>query len=795
MSGSDETTRGTMPAMLLPTPVIVGAQFDARYLVRRQVGQGGMGTVYAAHDMMLGELVALKVLRPLVAEDEVVVQRFRREVSLARKVTHRNVARIYDIDVCDGLYYLTMELVEGTTLSAVLREQPRLSVTRAVDIAMQMCAGLDAAHRESVVHRDLKPANVLLERSGRVAITDFGVARMVDDGLLTGDPNIMVGTPAYMAPEQITSGDIGAHTDLYSLGLVLYQMLTGEIPFREETPMATAFARLKRDPVDPGTLVELPPELSALVLRCLAREPARRPASARELAELLAPFLHDPSDATLAEGLPRDTLPRDTLVPTHLGTSASFASIRMGTLSLAVLPMRYRGPAADAYIAEAINEELADILSMTRGLKVLSAAASARFEDERDPTAVRERLGVGVMVDGAVQRQGDQLRVTARLVDTGNGVQVWSERFDGRLEDVLELQDRIANRIAEALRLELDSHRHTEGVPAPAVELYMRARGLARRFDLGGTGPDGAEQLLARCLEQAPGFPPALATRALVLARRWSIHGEGEDGVDWSGRCREAVGKALELAPEQPETQLAAGLMHCEHGHYREAAQALREALRLAPTYAAAHAHLGALQCEAGRAHEGYRHLTMAVELDPNDPRSLLSAALYHAQRGDYAQASGMLARMTADDPATQGAIAIIYLRMSMWRGRPDQVRALQRGWGSVDPLRKRLLELLAGAYLGRIDVAALDQALDDATRRDTSPRFASSIHQLATEVLAARGELDAAFESLRRAATDVLVDVEWLTCCPALGDLRAQPGFAPLAMQVRQRAAVIWAE
>jgi eukaryotic-like serine/threonine-protein kinase len=791
MSGNDDTTRGALPVSALPTPVIVGAEFDGRYLVRRQVGQGGMGTVYAAHDMMLNEMVALKVLRPLVAEDHEVIKRFCREVTLARRVAHPNVARTYDINVCDGLHYLTMELVEGTTLSAMLREQSRLSIPRAIDIAMQVCAGLDAAHREKVVHRDLKPGNVLIERSGRVVITDFGIARNISDGsLLTGDANTMVGTPAYMAPEQITSGDIGGHTDIYSLGLVLYQMLTGKIPFREDTPIDTAFARLKRDPEDPGQLVDLPPELSAVVLRCLARDPAKRPASARELAELLAPFLHDLSDSTVAEGLTRDTL-----VPTQLGVSASFVSIRMGTHSLAVLPMRYRGPASEAYLADAITEELVDLLSRTRGLKVLSAAASARFGDERDPGVVREKLGVGALVDGSVQRHGEELRVTARLVDTGNGVQVWSERFDGRLEDVLELQDRIANRIAEALRLELDTHRNTVTVPAPAVELYMRARAQARRFDLGGLGPDGAEQLVARCLEQAPGFAPALATRALVLARLWSIYGEGKDDAHWPARCREAVAQALELAPEQPETQLAAGLMHCEHGHYRAAAEALREALRLAPTYAAAHAHLGALQCEAGRAQEGYRHLTMAVELEPSDPRSLLSAALYHAQRGDYSQASGMLERLVAEDAATQGAIAMIYLRMSLWRGRADQVRALQRAWGIIEQPQKRLLELLGGVFLGRVGVAALGEALEDAMQRDPSPRFASTIHQLATEALAARGELDVAFEYLRRAAKDVLVDVDWLAHCPALNDLRAQPGFAPLAMQVRQRAAVIWAE
>ena len=792
MSGHNDITVDSTPQSVVSAPAMVGSKFAERYIVRREVGQGGMGTVYAAHDVMLGELVALKVLRPLAAEDDVVIKRFVREVKLARKVAHPNAARTFDIGAYDGQWYLTMELVEGSTLSAVLRERARLSVPRAVDIAMQICAGLDAAHRESVVHRDLKPGNVLIERStGRVVITDFGVACMMSAGdLVTGDPNIMVGTPAYMAPEQITSGEIGAHTDIYSLGLVLYEMLTGLVPFREKTPMATAFARLRREPEDPSQHVDLPPELSALVLRCLSLDPTLRPASTRELADLLAAFLHDPSDTTLAEGLPRDTL-----IPTQMQVSTSFVSIRMGTQSLAVLPMRYRGPASEAYLADAITEELVDLLSMTRGLKVLSAAASARFAEQRDPGLVRERLGVGAVVDGSVQRHGDELRVVARLVDTGNGVQVWSERFEGRLEDVLELQDTIANRIAEALRLELDTHRHTAAVPAPAVELYMRARGQARRYDVGGLGPDGAERLLVRCLEAAPGFPPALATRALVLARLWSIHGEGQDGADWPGRCREAVAQALEWAPEQPESHLAAGRMHCEHGHYRAAAQALKEALRLAPTYAAAHAQLGALQCEAGRAQEGYRHLTTAVELEPDDPLSLLSAARYHAQRGDYAHASGLLDRLGDPDPTTRGAIAIIRLRMSLWRGRADQVRAQQRTWALVDAPRQRLLELLGGVYLGRVGVAELGQALDDAMRRDTSPRFASRIHQLATEVLAARGELDAAFESLRRAAREVLVDVEWLSHCPVLGDLRAQPGFAPLATQVRQRAAVIWAD
>ncbi|MCA9709218.1 MAG: protein kinase, partial [Myxococcales bacterium] len=683
----------------------------------------------------------------------------------------------------------------GRTLSSILsiKARGRLPVARAVDIAMQVCAGLHAAHREAVVHRDLKPGNILMERSGRVVITDFGVACMMSAGnLVTGDPMTMVGTPAYMAPEQLGPGDLGAHTDIYALGLVLYQMLTGDLPFREESPMATAMARLHRDPPDPATLVDLPPELSTLVLRCLRRKPEDRPASAMVLAEQLAPF----KKVVAAEPSPPRGLVRERpIIPQHLAVSSSFVSIRMSSQSLAVLPLRYRGPESDAYLAEAITEELTDLLSMTRGLKVLSTAATARYGEQRDPRAIREQLGVGAIVDGSVQRHGDDLRVVARLIDTDTGIQVWSERFDGRLEDVMELQDAVANRIAESLRLELDVHRHTTDVPVAAVELYLRARQQTKHFDLGGLGPEGAEALLRQCLELAPNFAPAVATQALVLARLWYIHGDGEGGADWPGKCHRAVERALAVAPTQPETHLAAGRMHCEHGDYRAAAQALRESLHLAPTYAAAHAYLGALQCEAGRAQEGYRHLTMAVELEPTDSLSMMSAASYHAQRGDYEQAISMLGRVPDQDPTTRGAIAIIRLRMSLWQGRSDQVRAQGLRWEEeVDPARFRLLELLGSVYLGRVGAGELERALQDAMTRNSSPRFASRIYQLATEVLAARGEGDAAFAYLEQAARDLMVDVDWLTHCPVLGDLRLQRGFDALLERVRQRAAAIWA-
>lgn len=308
MSSTDETTRGAMPTMLLPTPVIVGAQFDGRYLVRREVGQGGMGTVYAAHDMMLGEVVALKVLRPLVAEDKEVVERFRREVRLARKVAHPNVARTYDIDVCEGLHYLSMELVEGSTLSAVLRDQPRLPVTQAVDIAIQICAGLEAAHRENVVHRDLKPGNVLVTPDGDVRLLDFGVAKLLQDEPPAGhDLTQLIGraiTPDYASPEQVAGRAVGVASDVYSLGVLLYELLVGQRPYRlrrdstaalEEAILEADVPPASRVAADRATARALRGDLDNILAKALRKPPEKRYASVEAFAEDIVRHLeHQP---------------------------------------------------------------------------------------------------------------------------------------------------------------------------------------------------------------------------------------------------------------------------------------------------------------------------------------------------------------------------------------------------------------------------------------------------------------------------------------------------------------------
>lgn len=288
----------------------LGTLFTGRYRIERLLGEGAMGRVYRTLDEDLGEPVALKVLLVELTRDATAVERFRREVRLARRVTHPNVVRTHDLGHHEGVYYLTMEWVEGKPLDVLLRERGPLPLSTVLELGQQICAGLQAAHAVGVLHRDLKPSNILLAADARVAITDFGIARSLvgdEDGAQTVG---VLGTPHYMAPEQVEAEALDARTDVYALGGILFELLTGRLPFAGKTPLAQAVARLRSAPLDPRSLVVLPEDVAALVERCLARQPDQRPGSAAEVSEALALRVRVSSSQDAATDGPRGVVDR-----------------------------------------------------------------------------------------------------------------------------------------------------------------------------------------------------------------------------------------------------------------------------------------------------------------------------------------------------------------------------------------------------------------------------------------------------------------------------------------------------
>ncbi|HZI16685.1 MAG TPA: protein kinase [Myxococcus sp.] len=792
-AGTDKTVLTPSRPSLAPE-ASAGAEelFAGRYAMLGLVGRGGMGAVYRVRDTLVGDVLALKVLEVGHAPAPEWVDRFRREVRLARRIAHRHVARTYDLGDFAGRLYLTMEYVEGENLQVLLEREKPLAPARAARIALALCEGLAAAHAAGVVHRDLKPANVLVETGGRVVLTDFGIARAVA-GEASSRTQGLVGTPLYMAPEQLEGGDVDARADLYAMGLVLYQLLTGEPPFSGESAMAVAFARLRQPPPDPRARASVPDRLAELVLSCLARNPEDRPEGALTVAGALRDWLTsvgEPVDAPLtpvpgATVTGRQPLP----VTPPASTAAPRTPLRSGEQSLAVLPLRFVGPGEQAFLGDGISDSLIDLLSRTRGLRVQSSGATERFRQERDPRVAARALGVELLVDGTVQSQGRTVRASLRLVEGASGTQLWSGRFDDTDEDAFALQDRLAQRMGEALRNELVIQAYRDTVPESALGLYRQISTQLRSTPRGMS--EESVSPLEGILAVAPDFLPAVAQHAVAALRAWFMR-VSESERDWEAVARASLERACRLAPELAETQLARAILATQEGRWREAVVALRGALDVAPSFAPAMQVLGSLQCEAGRAEEGMARLKLAYALEPGMATALFEVARCSALRGDLELYRWSMERLMAQ-PMLSLPTYTTRMRVAAWMGDLDEVRRCR------DRLRDEPSPVAVHAIgyctvvLGEMEVFEAVASLDALLARRLNPRFASMICQLAAEEMCLRGDLEQGLRYLQKAADSALIDMDWLERCPVLTSLRSLPGFAEARRKVRARVEAIW--
>lgn len=750
-----------------PADLSPGALFADRYRIEGLLGRGGMGAVYRARDVLLGDDVALKVLLPDESANPELAMRFRQEVKLSRRVSHPNVVRVHDIGELGGLLCMTMEIVEGQTLRDRMRREGRIEPARAVEIARTIAQALAAAHAAEIIHRDLKPSNVLLDPQGRVVLTDFGIARCFEDDLhLTSGA---IGTMHYMAPEQATNGRVDARTDIYSLGVVLYEMLVGERPAGSASEIA---ARIEKDRA-------IPPPLSMLVLRCLSLHPDSRPSSALSLANALASAMADPDED-------------ETVAPSRTRGPKSFIPVAPAEQKLAVLPFRYRGPRDQEYLAEVLTDELVDAVSRTKGLRVLGSGATARFRDARDPIAIGRELGVHAVIDGAVQALGERVRVSVRLIEAASGVQHWAQQHDGPLADLFSFQESIARRVAEGLRCELHTMAHAGTAPTAAIDRYLEARKEMRIAD--GAGTHRAVELLEGALALAPGFGPAIAAHAVAAVRDWFNDYAQENADELGTKASSAVARALEIAPDIAETQIALATYELQRGDYRAAMTGLFRALEIAPTCAPAHEQLGLLLLEAGQFDKGFFHLELCVELDPLRAVALVALAKTYLLMGRREAGEATVAKIVAlERPDRFPPSVMATLRDAAWRRDPQATRAILATYPSLTmhPLGV-FMTAYARTLLGDMQVADVIRASEARLKGPKSLRFLSMAHQLVAEMAAAQGRLDIALSQLTAAANIALVDVAWLDRCPLLDPLREEPAFLDAARIMRERAAVI---
>ncbi|HSO00422.1 MAG TPA: serine/threonine-protein kinase, partial [Candidatus Nanopelagicales bacterium] len=361
-----------------------GQRFAGRFLVEGLLGEGGMGAVYRAVDLALGERVALKVLSLRASTVPSATQRFRQEVRLARRVTHPNVVRVYDLGEHEERLYLTMELVEGQTLREVLRGAGRLSLGEGARIGRALCEGLSAVHALGIVHRDLKPTNVMIEPSGRVLVTDFGIAFSTEEDAGLTREGAMVGTPRYMAPEQVMLRRLDARADMFAVGLMLHEMVAGRLP----EALGEAIDLEAEGVSGPQQVLA---RLTGLIRRCVAMDPADRPRSVEEVGHALAEI------AAAAGATGESVRPSLRSSSVEIQRAGMETTLGVGERAVAVLPFRYVGPPELEYLGGTLADELVDLLARSRGIKVLATGATAPFVAARDPVAMGAALGVFVV--------------------------------------------------------------------------------------------------------------------------------------------------------------------------------------------------------------------------------------------------------------------------------------------------------------------------------------------------------------------------------------------------------------
>ncbi len=756
------------------------ARIAGRYDLLGMLGAGAMGTVYRARDTELDEVVALKVLKKELAAAQGMLERFKHEVKLARRVTHRNVARTFDIGEHGGDRFLTMEYVEGEMLGARLARLGRLPAREAIRFAVDVCRGLEAAHESGVLHRDLKPENVIVaKKDERAVITDFGIARAFTDGEARRTSGMLVGTPAYMAPEQVEGlADLDARTDLYALGVMLFELVSGVLPFQGESVLSIAAARLIRPAPDVRSMApDVSTSLAGVIAKLLTRDRTGRYPDAREAAAALEAI------ATL------ETAPLVAPAPVLAGMARG-AALADHAHKIAVLPLLNLGPADDLYLAQVLTEDLVDQLSMVPELRVRPRGETAAYQGaERDVREIGRALGVDVVVDGSVRRVGENVRASVRLVTVADGFQLWAKRFERPASDVLGVADIATAAMSRALTTRQVDTMRIAAVDARAQDLYLRGRFLLHRA--WHVTSQEAIGLLREAHQRAPDDARIAGALALALARPFWM---GALSPELVREARETADRALRLAPAQAEAHVARGLMHVMQGEISAALTELGIALSHAPNSVEALDALGRMLVELGRIDEGIAMLSRALAIEPDFASLRIHRARAQALLGRWDLAEADL-DVVPDHAGDIAPWLLIKTRvMLLWRGRADLAPEIVAEVG-----RRDLPDYVRGAIAGMAGVAvrraitADDRVVLEANLpvgKGVSPRRSSFNAQTAAELMLVCGEDEAAIERLEVADANGLFDIAWLDRVPLLDHLRGKhPGLARVRTSVALRA------
>lgn len=711
----------------------------AHYRLTEKLGEGGMGIVWKALDTRLDREVAIKFLHSSVLHDPDRLSRFELEAKAVAALNHPNIVTIFSVEESDGTRFFTMELVRGKTLSELI-PQGGLPVDRVLEIGVALADALGAAHEAGITHRDFKPSNIMVGDDGRVKILDFGLARYrkaappsVTSDLPTrtvSQAGSISGTVPYMSPEQLRGRALDPRTDIFSFGVVLYEMATGRRPFGGETP-ADLVASILKDTPRPLTEInpEYPLHLGRIVKHCLEKDPGRRLQSAIDLRNELASLT---DEGALEEPPPGP--------------------------SIAVLPFVDMSREKDQeYFCEGIAEEIINALTKIPGLQVASRTSS--FQLKASSLGSRDlgrKLRVRNLLEGSVRKSGDKLRITVEMTDVEQGFHLWSERFDRQLEDIFAIQDEIATNVAHNLECTLGpgGHRAIQQAQTRDVEaydFYLRGRGYYYQYRR--KSMEYALQMFSRAIEIDPNYALAYAGIADCSCYLFLYDVRSEENRE---RVESASRRALELDPDLAQAHASRGMALSLRGHHREAEQAFEKAINLDPHLFEAHYFYARDAFTQGKFDLAIQQYERAMAVRPEDYQCPLLCAQVYKSLGREAEAEAARRRG-------------LRLAEDHLKTHPHEVRALYLGASALVSLGERDLGLRWA-----------DRALE------MEPNDSMLLYNVGC-IKSLAGRIDEAIDCLERANRAGLTQREWYANDSDLDPLRRHPRFQALMESMEQ--------
>jgi serine/threonine protein kinase/Tfp pilus assembly protein PilF len=778
-----------------PTSISRGTTLAGKYRIIEPIGKGGMGVVYKAEDTKLRRTVALKFLPPELAESPEAGERFIREAQAVAALSHPHICTIHEISEEEDQSFIVMEYIEGQSLRQKILKGP-LDQTEVLDIAIQVAEGLEEAHKKGIVHRDIKPGNIMLTEKGAAKVMDFGLAKVFGGSLITREATTM-GTVAYMSPEQAKGEVVDHRTDIWSLGVVLYEMITAQLPFKGEYDQSMIHSILNHEP-EPITKIrkDLPSGLEQVIYKALTKNPAGRYQSMED-------FLGDLK--AIAEGLKPLRAKAGLLRGRILGLKKTYAYAGLACIvilavlaflflapqrsaafdSVAVLPLEnLSGDPEQDSLAESIHDDLITNLAGLSSLKTVTARRTVmRFKGkDTPPQKIAQELRVKALITGALRRSGDSVRVTAQLINPTTGSQVWADSFERDMRDVMSLENEIVAAIAREVNLQLTSEERTRLAGARTVNPEAYVAYTKGKFHLNKLTPEGLKMgldYMQQAIDKDPtnplpyaalalGYcrighgtnpPPDAFTKAKAAALKAQELGgtlaETEAALgqiklfeewDWAGAEKD-VQHAMALNPSLPDAQRIYSWYLLLTGRKDEAIAAMKRAIEVDPLTPLWSSDLAWQFWSLGRNQEALDAAQKALELNPNFNQALCWLGFLYSEKGLFAEAVAAHQKLSTVSPPWRLALARTYAQA----GRQDEAR-------------KMLAECLAG---------------------EPKPTGAWDGWFLG-EAYAALGEKDEAFRWLEAAVKERMTFIPWIRQNPAYAPLRSDPRFEELVRRMK---------